>query len=74
MTNHPNRNWRKRWPEEAGAFVRLARERLGLTQHDFAKLLDDRSSERTVQDWESGRSMPPQFLRFALQWLMRQRS
>ncbi len=69
MTNHPNRNWRKRWPDEAASFVREWRAAKGWTQDQLAKALDSRSSARTVQDWESGKRVPPEYLRIALKAL-----
>ena len=67
MSNHPNRNWRKRWPEEAGAFVLSSRQRLDVTQKQLAQILG--VGERTVQEWEAGDATPPQYLRFAILYL-----
>lgn len=69
MSNHPNRNWRKRWPDEAASFVREWRTSRGLSQAELAALLDAESSKRTVQNWEAGSRTPPQYLRLALERL-----
>ena len=37
--------------------VKGVREKLGYTQKEFAKLVF--SSERTVQNWEAGKTIPP---------------
>ena len=73
MTNRPKRSWRKRWPDEAAAFVRETRQKMDLTQEQMAKLLDSRSSARTVQQWEAGLRVPPEYLRQHLLTLLGQR-
>lgn len=62
--NHPNRNWRKRWPDEAAAYVRAWRAVRGFTQEEAGVFLG--VSVRAVQEWEAGRNIPPEYLRLAL--------
>ena len=59
--NHPHRNWRKRWPEEAAAFVREQRKRLGMSQAALAAALG--YSPDSVESWEQARRVPHPSLR-----------
>ncbi len=66
MTNHPNRSKVKDWPE----YVKRFREKHKLTQVSLASSL--KVEETTVQRWERGDRMPPQYLRRALRDLERE--
>jgi transcriptional regulator with XRE-family HTH domain len=60
MGNHPNRNKVTDWPE----FLKGFRASHSLTQKDLADKLQ--ISARNVENWESGFSKPPAYLKRAL--------
>lgn len=68
MLNHPNRNKVHDWPEYLCQF----RKRLCLTQSELAGHLQ--VSKRNVENWEEGISVPPAYLKKALNDIERGRS
>ena len=64
MTNHPNRNWKRRWAENPAAYLREWRELHGFTHSALAAALP--CSVRAIEDWEAGRRTPPDYLPRAL--------
>lgn len=60
MKNHPNRNKIKNWPK----YLKAYRASNNLTQKQLADKLQ--ISLRNVENWESGISKPPAYLKKAL--------
>ncbi len=60
MSNHPNRNKVRDWPE----FLRDFRKLNKYSQKQLADLLQ--VSKRNVENWEEGLSVPPAYLKKAL--------
>lgn len=65
MTNHPNRSLPFDWP----AYLRAFRSRAGLSQVALANALG--VSRRTVEEWEGGRNRPPEYLKLAIEYLIK---
>lgn len=63
MTNHPNRN--RIPPEKWPAYLQRFRTRHNMSQPELALKLCN-LSVRTLQQWESGRRVPPDYLKLAL--------
>lgn len=61
MVNHPNRNKIRDWPK----FLKEFRSVKDLSQSELADLLQ--ISKRNVENWEEGVSVPPAYLKKALE-------
>ena len=53
------------WPDLTANDVKAMRALLGMAQREFAESLCG-TSRRNVEDWESGKSKPPAYLRLAV--------
>lgn len=65
MTNHPNRNKVKNWPE----YLKSFRKKHELTQKKLADLLQ--ISQRNIENWEMGISKPHAYLKKAMESLFK---
>lgn len=60
MGNHPNRNKVRDWPK----FLKEFRKVNDLSQNELSDLLQ--ISKRNVENWEEGITIPPAYLKKAL--------
>lgn len=68
MTNHPNLNKIRNWP----LYLVKFRTEHYMTQEKLADLLQ--ISKRNVENWEQGESIPPAYLKSALDNISRKLS